>query len=306
MKQANWIESHDYYSIYFQKWENPSIKPKAIVQIVHGMAEHIDRYDAFANFLTEHGIIVYGNDHRGHGQTGKKYGIGYFDQVDGFDKATSDLITITKRIQTAHPKLPIFLFGHSMGSFLVRNYLIKESDQFAGVILSGTGSEAIHMTKIGKLLAKTLIRYKGWDQPSALLNSLVFGNYAKKFKSRQTEFDWLTRDPEEVQAYLNDPNTGFIPSASFFYDLFTGIAAIQNPTKIATITKDLPFLFISGSRDPVGKFTKGVTKTIEQYRTQGIKNIVHKFYPEARHELLHETNRQEVMEDIQRWIAKHT
>lgn len=307
MKQTNWITTNDNYSFYYQQWENPSIEPKAIVQIAHGMAEHIDRYDAFANFLTERGILVYGNDHRGHGQTGKKHGTGYFDQIDGFDKATNDLLTLTKKIKTTHPTLPFFLFGHSMGSFLVRNYLLKYSNQLTGVILSGTGSESAHITKIGKALARTQMRYHGWNEPSVFLNKIVFGKYARQFKNRETEFDWLSRDKRNVKDYLNDPDTGFIPSASFFYDLFSGIETIQDQDKIATIAKkDLPFLFISGTHDPVGKFTKGITKTIKQYQKQGINKIDYTFYQDARHELLHELNRDEVMEDIYNWLVKNS
>ena len=307
MKQADWIEANDKNSIYFQKWEHPDRKQiKAVLQIAHGMAEHIDRYDEFANFLTDHGIIVYGNDHRGHGKTGKKHGIGYFDEVDGFDKATNDLLTITEEIKKKHPSLPIFLFGHSMGSFLVRNYLIKQSDHISGVILSGTGSEPILTAKIGKLLARWQIKTKEWDQPSLLLNRLVFGNYARQFKQRQTDFDWLSRDQDNVYAYINDPDTGFIPSPSFFYDLFDGIEAIQDPKKITHITKELPFFFISGTNDPVGKYTNGVKKAINQYQKQGIKDIDYKFYQDARHELLHEINKNEVMKDILHWLEKHT
>ena len=275
MKQTDWMEADDKKSIYFQKWDHAdSQQKKAVLQIAHGMAEHIDRYDEFANFLTNHGIIVYGNDHRGHGQTGKKHGIGYFDEVNGFDKATNDLLTITEEIKINHPTLPIFLFGHSMGSFLVRNYLLKQSSHLSGVILSGTGTESLFLTTIGKLLAKGHIRMKGWDQPSPFFNRLVFGNYARQFKQRQTEFDWLSRDQTNVFAYINDPDAGFIPSTSFFYDLFEGIEAIQDPKKIAGISKELPFLFISGTHDPVGKYTNGVKKTIKQYQEQGIKNMV--------------------------------
>ncbi|WP_112181809.1 MULTISPECIES: alpha/beta hydrolase [Paraliobacillus] len=305
MKRTNWITTNDNYSIYYQQWENPSIEPKAIMQIAHGMAEHIDRYDEFANFLVERGILVYGNDHRGHGQTGKKYGTGYFDQANGFDKATNDLLTLTEMIKMRHPTLPIFLFGHSMGSFLVRNYLLKESNQLAGVILSGTGSEPKLITKIGKMIAKSQITSHGWNEPSNFLNKVVFGKYARYFKQRETAFDWLSRDQRNVKAYLDDPDTGFIPSASFFYDLFNGIEVIQDQKKIATIAKDLPFFFISGTNDPVGKFTKGVNKTIKQYQSKGINKIDFKFYQDARHELLHEINRQEVMEDIHKWLLEN-
>ncbi|GGM36107.1 alpha/beta hydrolase [Paraliobacillus quinghaiensis] len=306
MKHADWIEIDDKNSIYFQKWEHPSNEQKkAVLQISHGMAEHVDRYDEFANFLMDHGFIVYGNDHRGHGQTGKKHGVGYFDEVNGFEKATNDLLTVTEEIKKQHPTLPIFLFGHSMGSFLVRNYLTKQSDYLSGVILSGTGSEPQALTKTVKLLAKWQISIKGWDQPSSFFNKLVFGNYARQFKHRQTDFDWLSRDQNNVYDYINDPDTGFIPSTSFFYDLFDGIETMQDPKKIDKIKKDLPFLFISGTDDPVGKYTNGVKKAIEQYKNQGIKNIDYKFYQGARHELLNEINKNEVMEDILSWLKRH-
>jgi alpha-beta hydrolase superfamily lysophospholipase len=300
-----WLEVEDHQQIRIKKWTNETSYPKAIVQLAHGMAEHIDRYDPFATFLLNHNVFVYGNDHRGHGRTGEKAGMkGHFADTNGFSKATGDLHTITNLIKRDFPDVPILLLGHSMGSFLVRRYIQRYSHDINGIILSGTGSHPGIANSFGKLLAKIEIKRSRPLAPSKFLNRLAFGSYNKRISNNKTEFDWLTRDEKQVQSYLNDPDAGFVPTASFFFDLFTGLDMIHNRAEMENIREDLPVLFISGDQDPVGNYAKGVNKVIDSYKKMGIRDIDSHFYKDGRHEMLNELNKEEVYQDIWNWIKK--
>lgn len=295
----------DNSEVYVKKWMKKEGTPKAIVQLSHGMAEHIERYDQFAEYLASEGMIVYGNDHRGHGKTGERTGVfGYFAEEEGFDRAVSDLNEVTEHIKTDFPCIPIFLFGHSMGSFLARRYIQKYGQEIVGVILSGTGGNPGLAGKLGRMIAKMEMRKKGPKVPSPRLDKLVFGSYNKGIHQAKTKFDWLSRNHEEVEKYINDPLCGQICTSGFFYDLLSGLEAIHRDGPIRQIPRDLPILFLSGSNDPVGGKTKGVLKAIEQYRNNGIKNIEYTFFPEGRHEMLNETNKEEVYHSILTWILK--
>jgi alpha-beta hydrolase superfamily lysophospholipase len=300
-----WLEMSDNSEVYVKKWMKEKGTPKAIVQLSHGMAEHIERYGEFAEQLASEGMIVYGNDHRGHGKTVERTGVfGYFAEEAGFDRAVSDLNEVTEHIKTDFPGIPIFLFGHSMGSFLARRYIQKYGQEIVGVILSGTGGNPGLAGKLGKMIAKMEMRRKGPKVPSPLLDKLVFGTYNKGINKAETKFDWLSRNREEVEKYINDPLCGQICTSGFFYDLLTGLEVIHRDGFIRQIPQELPFLFLSGSNDPVGAKTKGVLKAISQYRKNGIKNIEYTFFPEGRHETLNETNKEEVYHIILTWILK--
>jgi alpha-beta hydrolase superfamily lysophospholipase len=298
-----WLGMSDNSEVYVKRWMKEGGTPKAIVQLSHGMAEHIERYSEFAEHLACEGMIVYGHDHRGHGKTGERAGIfGYFAEEAGFDRAVSDLYEITEHIKTDFPGIPIFLFGHSMGSFLARRYIQKYGKGILGVIISGTGGNPGFAGKLGRMIAKMEMRKKGPKVPSPLLDKLVFGSYNKGIHQAKTKFDWLSRNHEEVEKYINDPLCGQICTSGFFYDLLSGLEAIHRDGSISQIPKDLPFFFLSGSKDPVGAKTKGVLKSIAQYRYNGIKNIEYTFFPEGRHEMLNETNKEEVYHSIVTWI----
>jgi len=301
---ACWKTMNDGAEVYVKKWFDETKQPKAIVQLAHGMAEHIERYDAFAQFLVENDIFVYGNDHRGHGKTGEKAGIhGYFADVNGFERVVEDLFEISQSIRSDYANVPLFLMGHSMGSFLARRYIQKYSDLIHGVILSGTGGNPGLAGKIGKYIAKRQMKRFGSKTPSDTLNKLIFGSYNKGFESN-TGFEWLTRDQVEVHKYMNDPYCGFVCTSGFFYDLMNGLEVIHLDSEIQRIRKDLPMLIFSGDQDPVGAKTKGLVKTIQQYKNNGITNIDYTFYPEGRHEMLNELNRDEVYKDVLNWIQQ--
>lgn len=299
MKSTFWIDSVDGVEIYVEKWFEPGKEPQAIVQIAHGMVEHFQRYHGFAQYLLKHDIFVYGNDHRGHGKTGQKQGLmGYLSDQDGFDKTTNDLVTITKKIQEEYPGTPIFLLGHSMGSFLARNYIQLHSNNIQGVILSGTGYYPKATSSLGKWIAAKL----NPTEKSPFMNKLAFGTFNRKVKDPKTPFDWISRDDQIVKAYMQDRYAGYIPTARFFYDLMTGINYIHSPKRNDKIRKDLPILFISGEDDPVGNYGKGIWKTASMYERLGIENITTVLFDGARHEVLNEINKQEVYDRILPWL----
>ncbi|MGV3467409.1 MAG: alpha/beta hydrolase [Heyndrickxia sp.] len=302
---SDWVRMDDETEIYVKKWEVENAVPYAILQISHGMAEHIERYDEFAKFLVTKGIFVYGNDHRGHGHTGERAGLhGYFSDEDGFERVVDDLFEINKVIRKEHPDIPVFLFGHSMGSFLARRFIQKYAESIKGVIISGTSGNAGLLGRIGKSIAKREIRKNGAKTPSPLMNRLTFGNYNRSIDLPKTEFDWLTKDPDEVEKYMSDPYCGFVCSAGFFFDLITGMERIHQNRHIQGIPKALPMFIFSGEEDPVGGRTKGVRKVIAQYERNGLQNIDSVFFKEGRHEMLNEVNKHDVFNAVYSWMLK--
>ncbi|MBS4174939.1 alpha/beta hydrolase [Bacillus sp. FJAT-49736] len=301
--ESSWVMMNDNIEVFLKSWKQENLPPYAILQLSHGMAEHIERYDEFARFLVSKGIFVYGNDHRGHGHTGEKAGLhGYFSDGDGFERVVDDLYEINQVIQHDYPKVPIFLFGHSMGSFLARRYIQKYGDSIKGVIISGTGGSAGLLGKIGKMLAQREMRKNGPTTPSPLMNRLTFGNYNKSISNPNTEFDWLSSDSSAVDKYINDPFCGFVCSSGFFHDLISGIEKIHQNSTIQSIPKNLPIFIFSGEKDPVGGNTKGVRKVIEQYERNGLRNIDSVFFKNGRHEMLNEVNKLDVFVAIQNWL----
>lgn len=299
------IQATDETEIFCYKWL-PEKAPVAVVQIAHGMAEHAERYADFAKFMNQNGFAVYANNHRGHKNTAKTDAdIGFFAHENGWQTVTDDLRILTEKIQTEQKNLPIFMIGHSMGSMLIRTYITKYHNKISGVVLSGTSGEAGFMVKAGKFLAKTIGAIYGKKTPSKFLNALSFGAFNKPFKPNRTLFDWLSRDNEQVDKYINDPFCGAIFTNRFFYDMLSGLDYLSKTENIQKIDKNLPIFLIAGDADPVGDFGKGVKKVFEAYKNVGIKNLELKLYAEGRHEILNETNRQEVYNDILKFLKKN-
>ena len=295
-------------NVYAKKWLPAQIiNPKAIVQISHGMAEHIDRYSDLAEALTDAGYIVCGNDHRGHGKTaGSPDKLGYLADKNGWEKVIDDMYRLTGIIKTENPGLPVFLFGHSMGSYLVRTYIQDYANELQGVILSGTGQNSMVLIDFGIAVSQFEMWVKGKKNKSIRMDKLSFGSFNKDFRPNRTSFDWLNRDNNEVDKYIDDPLCGEIFSAGFFFDLLTGLKCMRKKeNNMKYIPKDFPLLFISGDNDPVGERTKGVKKAINCYQKAGLKDIKYKFYPGARHEIMHEINKEEVYQDIISWLDMH-
>lgn len=299
MENEFWLTMNDNIDIYVKKWYKENKRPRAIVQLAHGMAEHINRYDDFAEYLLERNIFVYGNDHRGHGKTGERQGLlGYFSDENGFTKTTNDLTVITDLIKQNYPDTPVFLIGHSMGSFLAREYIQQHSNKIDGVVLMGTSYRVIATSALARTIANALPA----KEESQLMNNLAFNKYNAKIPHHKTTFDWLSRDEQVVEKYINDPFCGYVPTAGFFRDLMGGLIQIHLKEPNKSIRKDLPIFIVSGDADPVGAYGKGIFKVANHYNKIGIKSIKTMLFKNARHELLNEMNHQEIYSVIYRWI----
>jgi alpha-beta hydrolase superfamily lysophospholipase len=296
------LAAPDGTQVFVNRWL-PESAPKAVVQLAHGMAEHSSRYARFAERLTAGGYAVYASDHRGHGQT--KGTRGYFGEQEGWQAVIDDLHAVTERAREEQPGLPVFLVGHSMGSFLARGYAAQFGTELAGLVLSGTAGSAGPLGNAGVLVATTQARLRGHEHTSGLMNTLTFGQYNAAFKPTRTDFDWLSRDPAEVDAYIADPDCGFVFTTSGFVDLLKGLAAVNSDRVVSRVPKDLPVHLAAGDADPVGRQGKGVHEVADQLRRHGVSDVTVKLWPGARHEILNETNRDEVEAEIVDWLDAH-
>jgi alpha-beta hydrolase superfamily lysophospholipase len=292
--------------IHVYRWE-PDGPVKAVVQVAHGMAEHAARYERFARALNAAGYAVYANDHRGHGRTaGSEARTGVFAQAEGWNAVITDMAALTRRIHEDHHAKPVFLLGHSMGSFLARTYAASHGHEIDGLVLSGTAGDAGALGKVGLGVARAESRIRGRNRRSPLLDKATFGAYNKGIANPRTKFDWLSRDPDEVDKYVADPYCGWVATAGFYDDLFRGLALINSDAHVASVRKDLPILLVAGDRDPVGAGGgKGPTAVAEQFRRAGVSDVSLTLYPGARHEILNETNRDTVTADIVAWLDAH-
>ena len=282
---------------------SPDGQPRGIVQIAHGIAEHIGRYEGFMKFLADNGFIAVGNDHLGHGKSAATAEEkGFFAEENGWDRVTEDMDILHDKMCEEYPGLPYIFFGHSMGSFLTRTYLIKYPDKPDLAIICGTGHQPAAAVMGGYTAAQAAVKMKGAHGSGEKLNAIAFGSYNKGYDDVRTDYDWLTRDPDIVDAYIADPDCGFIPTVSLFRDMMGGIRFITDPANAASMNKELPVLFIAGWADPVGENGKGVKRAYKFFLDAGMKHVRIKLYPNARHELLNELNKAEVMDDILSWI----
>lgn len=277
--------------------------PKAALQIVHGMSEYILRYDEFARFLNSHGILVSGMDNASHGKSRKENGPkGYFGPKDGWDNLIADIHDLRRSIQAEHPDLPLLLLGHSMGSFLARSYAARHGEGIRAFIFMGTAGPNPALA-LGKRLAAREIRKTGGGLPSLTLERLATGSYNTPFKPNRTAFDWLSRDTDRVDAYVAHEDCGFPFTAAGYRDLFHGLMEISRKDWAKKVPK-APILLLSGMEDPVGGKAAGGVKTVADRLIQTGHDVELQLYAHARHELLNETNRAEVMEDILSFINR--
>lgn len=276
---------------------------RGVVNLAHGMAEHARRYDHLAAALTEVGIAVYAEDHRGHGESAAtEDDLGFLAESRGWALMLDDLHRVTLRARADHPDLPVVLLGHSMGSFLAQQYLFTFPDEVDAVVLSGSNGPVGPMAEAGAVLARAERARLGRRGRSELLDRLVFGAYNAPFEPAETRFEWLSRDAEQVAAYIADPRCGFIPTTQFYLDLFSGLRVIGQVDRVrAGARMDLPVYAIAGSEDPVGG-AAGTAALLEHYRRAGLVAVDHRIYPGGRHEMLNETNRDEVVADLLAWL----
>lgn len=306
MKSAHF--SHpvsDGKSIYVRLWL-PEGEPKALILMAHGMAEHGARYERFAQVLAKAGYALFMPDHRGHGKTAETpEELGYFADAQGFRRVIDDLHEVGEDARKRYPGRPLFLFGHSLGSLLSQGYISVYGEGLAGCALSGTsGPLAPALATAGKTVAAFGCRFKGRRALGKLADKMSFGAFNDAFKPNRTAFDWLSRDEAEVDKYIDDPYCGFVCRYGFFLDLLEGLTEYQSPAAQRRIPKDLPILMAAGAMDPVGGASGSVTALAATYRRIGIKDVEDRLYPEARHEILNETNRDEVMADFLAWFER--
>jgi alpha-beta hydrolase superfamily lysophospholipase len=283
----------------------PAERPKAVVQIAHGLAEHAARYARLAEALNAAGYAVYANDHRGHGRTVKAANdLSFFAERDGWRKCVDDLWQLNRHVAAAHPGLPIVLLGHSMGATLAEQFMGDHGDALAGVVLSGANGKPTALAKIGSAITRAERLRLGARGKSKLVQSLTFDAFNKKFAPTRTAFDWLSRDPAEVDKYVADPLCGFPATVQLWVDLLAGWAAVSRPAHRNRVPKALPMYLIAGCRDPVSGNTRQLEPWMAEYRAAGLANLTHKFYPDARHELFNETNRDEVTRELIGWLEQ--
>ena len=277
----------------------------AVVQIAHGIAEHIGRYDQVARYLCAHGILVCGEDHLGHGKTALPGEFGYFSAHDGWTMVTQDIRTLRQLQGEKYPGVPYFLLGHSMGSFLVRTFLCRYPGQVDGAILSGTGQESPLLVAGGKALASLLCRIQGGNNANPLISKLSLGTYNDKFKPTRTRADWISRDERAVDDYLADPLCAFQPGNALFRDMMGGLQYIASARALSQMDPETPVYLFSGDQDPVGSMGAGVKKVHGFFLRHGTKDLTMKLYPGGRHEMFNELNRQQVYADLLSWLEKH-
>ena len=283
----------------------PDGDPKAIVQIAHGIAEHIDRYREFMEFLAQNGCLVVANDHLGHGKSiNGPEDLGFFAARDGWNYVLRDMEKLHDRTVKEHPGLPYVMFGHSMGSFLTRTYLIQYPGKYDAAILSGTGHQAKAMVLSGYALASAAVKLYGPRKVGDKLNSIAFGAYNNGFENPRTEFDWLSRDEAQVDKYIADPLCGFVATVSLFRDMMGGIKFITDQKNINTMSRTQPVYFMSGDCDPVGDNGKGVERAYKAFCDAGLHDVMIRLYPGGRHEMLNEVNKYDVYKDILAWIQE--
>ena len=289
--------------IHAVKWV-PEGTPLCIVQIVHGMAEHMGRYEEFAAFLTKKDILVVGEDHLGHGLSMGENPSGYFCEKEPGKTLVEDARILKNIIKEEYPEVPYVLFGHSMGSFIVRNFVHAYGKEVDGAVLAGTGMLPLPLLNVMTMMLKATTAIKGSRYVSTFMNQLAFGGYLKRIDNPKTKSDWLTTDEEEVQRFLQDPICGFDLTLNGFKGMSELIRGLYDKDRIDATDKDFPMYFIYGEEDPVGDYGVSAYKSCRMYTDAGMRRVSNKAYPGKRHELLHEDIRETVMEDIYLWLKK--
>jgi alpha-beta hydrolase superfamily lysophospholipase len=301
------LDTVDGAAVYAVRWlPDREVSVRAVVQLVHGMQDHVARHEPMGVALTAAGYAVYGNDLRGHGHTAASPDeLGFLAEQHGWVKLLDDLSRLTATIRREQPDLPVFLLGHSMGSMLTQQYLFTFPTAIDGALLSATTGDPDPSIELFALIAHLERARLGPRGRSRLLNTLAFAGYNRAFKPTRTPYDWLSSDPEQVAAYAADPWCTFLPTTQFWIDLAAGMRAIASDQHRRAIPTDLPILIIAGEQDPFTRQTAGVRQLLDAYRHAGLTEVTYRPYP-GRHELLFDTNRDHVITDMIAWLNDHT
>lgn len=304
LREFSYPSSDQIHTVHAREWL-PDGPVGGVVQIVHGLSEHMGRYETVARFFNEHGFLVCGEDHLGHGKTVDDGKFGYFGPEGGWELVLRDVRRLREIQGEKYPGVPYVMLGHSMGSFLTRTYLIRWPGDLDGAVLSGTGQEPAAVVAFGKAVSGLLCKLRGADHRSVLVYALSLGAYNKQFKPNRTPSDWLSRDEAAVDAFRKDQLCRFLPTCGLFRDMLGGLQGIAKKTNLARMDKETPVYFFSGGQDPVGAQGRGVEKVAAMFRAAGCKNVSVKLYPGGRHEMFHEINRQEAMENLLKWLEEN-
>lgn len=292
------LRSDDGAVLLARRWL-PDGPPRAVVQIAHGLSEHSARYARLAQALNAAGYAVYANDHRGHGPKAPDKDRGHFGDRGGWRAVVDDLWQMNRVIAAEQPGLPIFLLGHSLGSFLAQSFLAQHSGALAGTVWSGSNGKPPPIAHAGRLIARFERLRLGRRAASPVIDALWFGAFNKPFAPARTAFDWLSRDPDEVDAYVADPHCGVPFTTQLAVDVLDALPAVADPRRLAGVRRDFPVYVFSGEHDPVGTNIGGL---IDGLKAAGFTNVAVRIYEGARHETLNETNRDAVTADLIAWL----
>ena len=273
--------------------------PKAVLMIAHGMAEHSARYDEFATWLAGQDWAVCMNDHAGHGRSAIVKG--HFADENGWEYVLGDLHALLGEVSAMYQGLPLFLMGHSMGTFMASSDVARWGESLTAAIFCGTMGENPALG-FARLLANLQIKFRGPKSRGRLIDKLSTGSYYKKIRNPVNKSAWLSTDEANCVAYEADPDCGFEFTAAGYRDLFTGLAEVNGPAWPGRVPKNLPVFVVAGGEDPVGSYGKGPTQVAEKLRAAGVRDVTLKLYPGKRHELLNETNKAEVYADLRDWL----
>ncbi len=291
--------------IHVNQWTPLGEPPKGVVQIAHGIAEYGGRYAPFARFLAENGYVVTAHDHLGHGLSCRPDGPRlFFAETGGWQLAVDDIASLHRRMAGLYPEVPYFLFGHSMGSFLTRTYLTRRPAPLAGALLCGTGHQSRLLLAAGRRMVRREMARLGPEAYSERINHLVFGAYNRPFAPNRTAYDWISANPDNVDAYLADPLCGGRATLALFADLLEGIALVTDPRQIRKMNPALPVFFLSGDQDPVGDMGKGVDRACAAFRAAGLTQVTEKLYHGLRHEILNEKSSRFIYRDVLNWLEE--
>lgn len=302
------VTSLDNHKVFVRKWTSAgsSPAPRAVVHILHGMAEHCTRYEPIAERLVDQGYVVFGHDHRGHGYSVPQGGLlGHYADTNGWQLVIADALKVNEAIRKQYPDAPIIILGHSMGSFITQGYLLQHGRTVQAVVLSGSTLNTPMAVRSARMLANLEKLRTGPKGRSNLIDLATFSNYNRQIsKNPRTTSDWLSRDEGEVDKYINDPLCGFLCTNQLWLDLTGGMEAITRASNIRKIPGDLPFYLVAGERDPLSYDggSHGVEKLAGHLRNGGIRDVTVKLYDEARHEIFNETNRHTVVDDLLSWM----
>ena len=303
-KEHIYFESRDGVSkLHAIVWSDKTKNPIGILQIIHGMAEYIDRYDDFARFMVGKGFVVVGDDHLGHGDSvGENGTYGYFCKKDPATVLVRDEHRLKKLMEAKYPGVPYYILGHSMGSFIARNYLNRYGSGIQGMIVMGTGNQSKALLGASKVLVGLTGFFCGEKHVAKFINKLAFGTFNRAIEDVKTNVDWLTKDEAIVDKYIADERCGFTFTVNGFRGLFELIYRLQKPKNLVTIPKKIPVFFVSGEEDPVGDYGEGVIGAKNDLVRAGLENVSMKLYPGDRHEILNETDKDIVYQDIYEWL----